>query len=102
MRTTWKTNNRSASSKNILFLTVIFTDFNLRNEKATPPKKKEEEKKREKNYNPAYSIPVISQSVHMVGIALMVISPKNWEFLPIFMSTLWIIQPHLKSFNYFI
>ena len=33
---------------------------------------------------------------------LMVISPKNWEFLLFFMSTLWIIQPHLQSFNDFI
>ena len=35
---------------------------------------------------------------HMGVLALMVISPKNWEFLAFFMSTLWIIQPHLKFF----
>ena len=29
----------------------------------------------------------------------MVISPKNWEFPPFFMSTLVIIQPHLKYFR---
>ena len=27
---------------------------------------------------------------------------KIWEFLPFSMSTLWIVQPHLKSFNDFI
>ena len=27
---------------------------------------------------------------------------KKWEFLPFFMSTLWIIQPRLKPFNDFI
>ena len=39
---------------------------------------------------------------HMAGLALMVISPKNWEFLPLVMYTLLTIQPHLKSFNDFI
>jgi len=39
---------------------------------------------------------------YMGGFALMVILQKNWEFLTFFMSTLWIIQPHLKSFNDFI
>ena len=38
----------------------------------------------------------------MGGIALMVISPKKWEFMPCFMSTKGIIQPYLKSFNDFI
>ena len=33
---------------------------------------------------------------NMGGLALMVISPKIWEFLPFFMITLWIIQQHLK------
>ena len=42
------------------------------------------------------------ESIFMGGLALMVISPKKLEFWPIFMSTLWIIQPHLKSFNDFI
>ena len=35
-------------------------------------------------------------------LAAMVISTKIWEFLSFFMSTLWIIQQHLKSFNDFI
>ena len=35
----------------------------------------------------------------MGGLALMDISPKIWEFLTLFMSTLGIIQPHLKSFS---
>ena len=39
---------------------------------------------------------------HMGGLALMVISPKKWEFLPFFKTKLWIIQLHLKSFNDFI
>jgi len=39
---------------------------------------------------------------YMGGFALMVISQKNWEFWTFFMSTLCIIQPHLKSFNDFI
>ena len=34
--------------------------------------------------------------------ALMVILPTNWEFPPFFMSTLGIIQQHLKSFSDFI
>ena len=38
---------------------------------------------------------------YMGGLALMVISPKNWELLPFFMSTLGIIQLHLKSFSDF-
>ena len=40
--------------------------------------------------------------IYMGGLALMVISTKNWEFLPLFMSTFLTIQPHLKSFNDFI
>ena len=36
-------------------------------------------------------------SVYMEGLAWMVISPKNWEFLPFSKYTLWIIQPCLKS-----
>ena len=32
----------------------------------------------------------------------MVISPKNWEFSPFFISALGIIQPHFKSFSNFI
>ena len=40
--------------------------------------------------------------VYLGGLAFMVVLPKNWEFLPFFMSTLLIIQPHLKSFNDFI
>ena len=43
-----------------------------------------------------------SPFIYMGGLALMVISPKKWEFLRSFMSTLLIIQPHLKSFNDFI
>ena len=39
---------------------------------------------------------------YMGGLALIVISPKIWEFPPFFMSTLGIIQPHLKSFSDFI
>ena len=35
-------------------------------------------------------------------LALMVIWPKNWEFMPFSMSTLWIIQPGMKSFTDFI
>ena len=38
---------------------------------------------------------------YMGGLALMVISPKIWECFP-FLSTLGIIQPHLKSFSAFI
>ena len=34
----------------------------------------------------------------MGGLTLMVISPKNWEFSPFFISALGIIQPDLKSF----
>ena len=44
----------------------------------------------------------VAFSVHMGGIALMVFSPKKWEFLPIFMSKLGIIQPYFRSFNDFI
>ena len=44
----------------------------------------------------------MNTNIYMGGLALMVTSPKNWEFLPSFMSTLLIIQPHLKSFNDFI
>jgi len=51
--------------------------------------------KREKIHN-------LNVGQYMGGFALMVILPKNWEFLTFFMSTLWIIQPHLKSFNDFI
>ena len=40
-------------------------------------------------------------TAHMGGLAIMVISPTNWEFLPFFMFPLWIIQPHVKSFNDF-
>ena len=40
--------------------------------------------------------------IYMGGLALMVISQKKWEFFPFFMSTLGIIQPHLKSFSDFI
>ena len=40
--------------------------------------------------------------MYMGGVALMVISPKIWEFLSFFMSTLGIIQPHFKSFSDFI
>ena len=36
--------------------------------------------------------------IYIGGLAWMVISPKYWEFLPFFMSTLGIIQAHLKSF----
>ena len=39
---------------------------------------------------------------YMGGLAFMVISPIHQEFSPLFMSTLLIIQPHLKSFNDFI
>ena len=39
--------------------------------------------------------------IYMGGLALMVISPKNWECFPWFMYTLGIIQPHLKSFSDF-
>ena len=42
------------------------------------------------------------RKISMGGLALMVISPKKWQILPVFMSTLWIIQLHLKSSNYFI
>ena len=41
---------------------------------------------------------VVQLKAYMGGLALMIISQKNWEFLPFFMSTLWIIQPHFKSF----
>ena len=48
------------------------------------------------------SLALFMAHTHMGGLALMVISPKNWEFLPFLMPTLWIIQPHLMSFNDFI
>ena len=41
-------------------------------------------------------------AIYMGGLALMVISPKNWEFSHFFKSTLGIIQPHLKSISDFI
>ena len=43
-----------------------------------------------------------NNGVYMGGLALMVISPKNWEFSPFCVSTFGIIQPHLKSFTDFI
>ena len=41
---------------------------------------------------------VVTCHSYMGGLASMVISPKNWEFLPFFVSTLGIIQQHLKFF----
>ena len=38
----------------------------------------------------------------MRGLAVMVMSPKNWEILPFFMSTLLNIEQHLRSFNEYI
>ena len=40
--------------------------------------------------------------IYMGGLALMVISPKKWEFSTYFMSTLGNIQSHLKSLSDFI
>ena len=48
-----------------------------------------------------YNQAVPDPNEYMGGIALMVISPKKWEFLPFFISKLGIIQPYLKSFNDF-
>ena len=44
----------------------------------------------------------VKNIIYMEELALMVISSKIWEFSPFFMSTLGIIQSHLKSFSDFI
>ena len=38
---------------------------------------------------------------HMGGLVMIVISTKNWEFLPYSFSTMWIIQTHYFFFNWF-
>ena len=43
-----------------------------------------------------------SVRMYMGRLALMIISPKDGKLFPFFMSTLGIIQPHLKSFSAFI
>ena len=39
------------------------------------------------------------EKIYMGGLALMVISQKKWELSHFFMSTLGIVQPHMKSFS---
>ena len=69
----------------------------------TPHFINEKQKPKTSNLHQAGSVAVIlSLRVgvrHMGGLALMVISPKNWEFSLFCMSLLGIIQPHLKSFS---
>ena len=45
---------------------------------------------------------VINSWWHMEGLVMMVISTKNWEFLPYSISPMWIIQPHYFLLIYFI
>ena len=44
----------------------------------------------------------INKYINMGGLPLMAIPATKWEFLSFIMSTLWIIEQHLKSFDDFI
>ena len=52
--------------------------------------------------SPPTALSCYYEKMHMGGLAFMVISLTNWEFLPFFMSKFWIILPCIKSFIDFI